>query len=333
MPKDTFWALGLGDSFVVVCPSLDLVAVRTGTGNVKSQLPGGDDWGKRVEGFFRLVVRAVQDPPGPSPVIKEVRWASADTVIRLARGSDNWPMTLGHDGALYAAYGDGWGFDPRVPEKLSLGFARVTGFPPDIAGENIRSKTGEQTGDGKEGKKASGLLMVDGTLYMWVRNAKNAQLAWSKDRGKTWEWAGWTVSASFGCPTFLNYGEGYKEARDNYVYTYSPDADGAYEAADRMVLIRAERGRHLPWFDSYEFFAGLGADGKPRWTRDEKERRAVLSNLGKCFRSMVCYNGALKRYLWCVTLPIKEKRGTYGLAIYDAPEPWGPWTTAYMAEK
>src|SRR5262249_60266742 len=61
MPKDTFWALGLGDSFVVVCPSLDLVAVRLGVGSTKSQLPGGDDWGKRVEGFFRLVVRAARE--------------------------------------------------------------------------------------------------------------------------------------------------------------------------------------------------------------------------------------------------------------------------------
>jgi CubicO group peptidase (beta-lactamase class C family) len=63
MPNDTYWALGLGDSFVLVCPSLDIVAVRLGVGSVKSQLPGGDkpgDWGRRVEGFFRLVVVAAR---------------------------------------------------------------------------------------------------------------------------------------------------------------------------------------------------------------------------------------------------------------------------------
>jgi CubicO group peptidase (beta-lactamase class C family) len=65
LPKDAFWALGLGDSFVLVCPSLDVVAVRLGTGSVKSQLPGGDraeDWGKRVEGFGRLLRKAVREP-------------------------------------------------------------------------------------------------------------------------------------------------------------------------------------------------------------------------------------------------------------------------------
>jgi hypothetical protein len=27
-----------------------------------------------------------------------------------------------------------------------------------------------------------------------------------------------------------------------------------------------------------------------------------------------------------------DTRFTGGLAIYDAPEPWGPWTTAYFTE-
>ena len=46
---------------MLVCPSLDIVAVRLGTGSVKSQLPGGDrpeDWGKRVAGFGRLLRKA-----------------------------------------------------------------------------------------------------------------------------------------------------------------------------------------------------------------------------------------------------------------------------------
>ena len=64
MPDDAYWAHGLGDSFVLVCPSLDIVAVRLGVGSVKSQLAGGErpeEWGKRVAGFFRLVVAAARD--------------------------------------------------------------------------------------------------------------------------------------------------------------------------------------------------------------------------------------------------------------------------------
>jgi CubicO group peptidase (beta-lactamase class C family) len=65
LPRDAFWALGLGDSFVLVCPGLDVVAVRLGTGSSRSQLSGGDrpeDWGKRVEGFGRLLRKAVREP-------------------------------------------------------------------------------------------------------------------------------------------------------------------------------------------------------------------------------------------------------------------------------
>jgi CubicO group peptidase (beta-lactamase class C family) len=331
IPKDAFWALGLGDSFVVVCPSLDLVAVRMGTGSKQSQLPGGDDWGGRVAGFFRLVTRAVQGPPRPSPVIVGLRWAPADTVIRRAKGSDNWPLTWGDDGDQYTAYGDGWGFEPRVPEKLSLGLARVLGDPPDFRGVNVRSASGEQKGDGRAGKKASGILMVDGVLYLWARNAGNSQLAWSADHCQTWTWADWKFTESFGCPTFLNFGRNYAGARDEFVYVYSPDADGAYDPADRMVLARVPKAR-VRERDAYEYFRGLDPAGKPLWTREVRQRGAVLTNPGRCYRSAVTYDAGLKRYLWCQTLP-QGARGPYGLTVYDAPEPWGPWTTAFAAEK
>jgi hypothetical protein len=90
MPKDTFWALGLGDSFVLACPSLDVVLVRLGTGSTASQLGDDKDWGRRVANLFKLVVQAVQPSPAEGPAIKGVRWAPAESILRLAKGSDNW---------------------------------------------------------------------------------------------------------------------------------------------------------------------------------------------------------------------------------------------------
>src|SRR5262249_12567999 len=137
VPKDTFWALGLGDSFVVVCPSLDLVAVRLGVGAEKSQLPGDGQWGKGVGGVFRLRVKGGRDPGPPNPVIKGIAGAPKDAIVRRAKGGDNWPLTWADDGDLYAAYGDGNGFEPQLKEKLSLGFAKVSGSPPDFTGVNF----------------------------------------------------------------------------------------------------------------------------------------------------------------------------------------------------
>jgi CubicO group peptidase (beta-lactamase class C family) len=334
IPRDAFWALGLGDSFVLVCPSLDLVAVRLGVGSTKSQLPGGEkpeDWGKRVEQFGALLVRAVRDPCPPSPVIRRVDWAPPGAIVRKAKGSDNWPMTWADDDHLYTAYGDGNGFEPYVPEKLSLGFARIAGLPPDFTGSNIRSASGEQKGNGKAGKKGSGLLMVDGVLYLWARNAGNAQLAWSADHGQTWQWADWKLTTSFGCPTFLNFGENYAGARDDYVYVYSHDADSAYQPADRMVLARVPKGK-IRQREAYEFFKGLDAGGQPSWTKDAAERGAVFTHAGRCYRSGISYDAPLKRYLWCQTLPGDDPRFKGGFGVFDAPEPWGPWTTVYYTE-
>ncbi len=336
IPRDAYWAMGLGDSFVLVCPSLDLVVVRLGVGSQKSQLPGSDNWdswGERVARFFKLVVDAVRVPPyPPSHRIKEIVWSPKETIVRQAEGSDNFPITWADDDNLYTAYGDGWGFAPKTPEKLSLGFAKIIGAPPDFVGVNVRSATGEQKGQGAAGKKASGMLMVDGVLYMLTRNAGNAQLAWSTDYGKSWEWCDWKFTTSFGCPTFLNFGRNYAGARDDYVYLYSSDSDSAYVPSDRMVLARVRKDQ-IRNRDAYEFFQRLDAHGNPVWTKDVHQRGAVFAHAGKCYRSGITYHPALRRYLWVQILPGADPRFKGGFGIYEAPEPWGPWRTAYYTDE
>lgn len=44
------------------------------------------------------------------------------------------------------------------------------------------------------------------------------------------------------------------------------------------------------------------------------------------------YNAGIKRYLWCQTGPGEDTRYAGGFAICDAPEPWGPWTTAFHTD-
>jgi len=275
----------------------------------------------------------------PSPVIKKIEWAPLDEVIRLARGtgkdgSDIWVNTWADDGHLYTAYGDGRGFDPIIDIKLSMGFARVEGSPPDIKGVNIRSASGETVGHGPRGGKPSGMLMVDGILYILVRNMANSILAWSTDHSRTWTWANWKFTQSFGCPTFLNYGPNYAGARDNYVYIYSPDQETAYDAADGMILARVPK-QSIADREAYEFFVRLAEDGRPVWTKDFAEHGPVFTLPGRCYRSTVSYNQGLGRYLWCQTrmLPGEDARFKGGLAIYDAPEPWGPWTEVWSVEE
>ena len=338
VPRDAFWSWGLYDSLIVVIPSLDLVVSRISRDGPKAS------WDRKWSGHYEVLKPFLQPiaaaavgpktkaeaPYPPSPTIGDVRWAPAHTVVRKASGSDNWPMTSAADGAIYTAYGDGWGFKPKVKEKLSLGFAKITGTPPDFTGVNLRSVTGETRGDGPRGKKASGILSVDGVLYILARNADNSQVASSTDEGKTWVWCDWRFTESFGCPTFLNFGPDYDGARDEFVYVYSPDTDTAYVPADRMVLARVAKNR-ITRRQAYQFFQRLDQRGNPVWIGDIGRRGAVFEDAGHCGRSIVSYNRGLRRYFWVQVLTGDDPEERTGLAIYDAHQPWGPWTTVYHA--
>ncbi len=331
-PRDAYWSWGLYDSLIVVVPSLDIVVARAG----RSWRRNSDRHYDVLRPFLEPIAASVQTPgaapPYPqSPVIKELEWDPADTIMRKAEGSDNWPATWADDGKLYTAYGDGWGFVPKTAEKLSLGLAAVDGPPRAFIGTNIRSPSAEQKGGGPAGKKASGLLMVDGVLYMWVRNARNAQLAWSRDHAKTWTWANWRFSESFGCPSFLNFGKNHQGARDGHVYVYSQDSDSAYEPSDATVLARAPKDR-LRNRGAYEFFVRLDKDGAPVWSSDVTQRGPVLANPGRCYRTTASYSPSLDRYLLCQLHAGIENVEHGGFGIFDAPEPWGPWTTAFYTE-
>jgi hypothetical protein len=315
VPRDAFAGSGAAHQEIFVIPSLDLIVVRNG--EVLGDT-GPGYWGPPYAVLLKPLMEAVtQRAPYPSsPVIKGA--AFGKEIRREAIDSDNWPMTWGEDDAQYTSYGDGFGFEPHVERKLSMGFARITGGPGDFRGVNLRSD-GERTGGGAAGPKASGILMVDGVLYLWVRNMANSQLAWSTDRGKTWQW-GFKMDAGFGSPAFLNFGRNYAGARDGFVYTYSQDGPSAYDADNGVMLARVPKGR-IRDRGAWEFFERLDG-GRPVWTSESTRRGAVFSYPANCERVDVVYDAGIGRYLMALGY---DHDGGWGL--FDAPEPWGPWTT------
>jgi CubicO group peptidase (beta-lactamase class C family) len=156
LPRDTYYGAGAGDQLLIVVPSLNLIVVRNGETLAPEPKDPRDVFeafhDARVKILFEPILDAIMDRPQPagaapyppSKVITGIAWAPKAAIIRKAPGSDNWPLTWTDDDRQYTAYGDGWGFEPLLPKKLGLGFARVEGNPPDFKGENIRSPTGEQ---------------------------------------------------------------------------------------------------------------------------------------------------------------------------------------------
>ena len=251
-------------------------------------------------------------------------------ITSAATGSDTWPITWADDDNLYTAYGDGNGFNPKVPSKLSLGFAKVSQGPASFSATNIRSSSGEQIGDGASGKKASGMLMVNGVIYMWVRNADNAghqsQLAWSNDHMQTWTWATWKFE-ELGYCCFLNFGQHYAGARDTFVYVYSPNTTSAYDETDEVVLARVSKNR-ISVESAYEFVSGFDVNGVPQWSSNIANRTAVFTLVGGCNRLDVVYNIPLQTYI----MVMRSRARVGGLnqfSIYTTQEPWGPWSQIY----
>lgn len=273
-----------------------------------------------------------------SQLITRIIWDK--DLVKLEADGDNWPITWVDDELQITAYGDGKGFDSQNPD-LSLGFAKIFGEPPHHRGENFISDADTPEGGGPSGIKASGLLMVDDILYMFVRNYKppnsddftNSRLAWSTNYGVNWTWAEWYFSDTFGCPEFVQFGKNYQGARDNYVYIVSQANDSAYDYSPDIVMSRIHKDR-VSDISCYEFFAGLDSNSSPIWSSDITELEPIFVDPKGTQRISMTYNTALKRYILTTSHRPTDSNATHtgALGVFDAPEPWGPWTTVYYDE-
>jgi hypothetical protein len=287
-------------------------------------------------------VSAQATSPYPaSPVIKGISF-DWSTHIRLAQGSDNWPITWAADGHQYTVWGDGGGFGgTNRLGRVSLGVAKVQGPPEDYQVANVRGgHNAAYRGD--LGGKSYGIISIDGVLYMWVGPGSNtesyeeARLYSSRDYGASWTAADWAFVKADGLimPTILNFGQDYAGARDHYVYHYfielqGDPADLGVQVPGKIHLLRVEQREILSSKSSYEYFNGLDSQGNPRWSADIKVKEPVFEDPnGVGWNLAVSYNAGLGRYI-LTTEHTRTNRGNLG--IFDAPEPWGPWTTvAYM---
>ena len=271
-----------------------------------------------------------------STTVTRLTWDSELLKMEGCISGDNWPIAWVNDDLQITAFCDGKGFSRQAP-SLSQGFACVYGDPPDFHAENFKSDADTPMGGGSKGIKASDMIGVDGVLYMFVRNYKppgsddftNARLARSTNLGVNWTWAEWHFSDTFGCPAFVQFGKNYQGARDDYVYVASQANDSAYGFSPDIVMARVRIDSVMDR-DRYEFFAGRDVSGAPRWSRDIAERKPIFTDPKGTQRIAITFNPGLGRYILATShLAGKEATHTAALGVFEAPEPWGPWSTVY----
>lgn len=285
--------------------------------------------------LLALTADAQRPPYPPSSVIAGITldWG---THKREAQGSDNWQLTWADDDHQYAAWGDGGGFGgTNSAGRVSLGVARVEGSWNNYKGINVWGGKDALNKAAFEGK-SWGMVCVKGVLYMWVvpksllaDMQSEARLYRSTDHAATWEPAPWAFTHRDGLtiPTICQFGRDYRGARDGYVYHYfiRPADNTGYniQRPGAIYLLRSPAAR-LMEREAYEFFAGM-KNGKPAWSREVSAKRPVFEDPnGTDWVSSVTYNPGLKRYI-LMTSHTESSRGLWG--VFDAPEPWGPWTT------
>jgi len=310
--------------------------------------------------YFVLIITSLflseclqaQKPPYPqSEVIKDIKfhWAFHN---RLASGSDNWPVTWADDDKQYLVWGDGGGFGgTNSIGRSSIGVARIEGNWHSFQTSNIWGGYNPENQHDIIGK-SYGIVCINSVLYMWVGmfNTKEDQfdevkIAHSKDHGASWEFTDWSLTRKEGImmPTFCNFGKNYEGAKDDYVYSYLirfQSYEGSDDYPDKVDwlncqkpglidLARVPRSQVLER-DAYSFFAVI-ENGRPVWTKELNQRKPVFENpdgVGWCIN--VSFNEGIQRYM-LTSEHTETHRGNIG--IFDAPNPWGPWTIVCYQEK
>jgi hypothetical protein len=276
-----------------------------------------------------------QDAPYlPSPVIESITW-HWDTLKQAAPGSDLWPITWASDGHLYAAWGDGGGFGgTNCDGRVAMGLARIEGSPQAFVAANVNGgKDPEHPSSFPDKGKTGGIVCVDGTLYARLNMQDgewpdvNHGLIWSRDLGATWETAPWVFPKGDGRfrPTgFVQFGQDYGAVPDHlagFVYLH-----GDRQARRGNTFMgRVPRDR-LSDRNAYEFIAGFAAHGAPVWGPDVDQVQPIFRDADGGIGS-VTYVPSLDRYIGA-----GYHGGPNQLGVFDAPEPWGPWTTVAYYE-
>ena len=315
-----------------------------------------DGW--YVAQLLALRGNAAGDLRAPYPhsqLIGGVRWDFSTLLShRQAIGSDIWPTTWAADDRVYAAWGDGGGFEgterSKITGRASLGFARISGTPDaadpsSITGKNVWGQAPAfAEAQANFGGKVVDLISVNGVLYaqggLWTaancgcpdptlrpeQNPVEHTLAWSQDLGRTWLLAPWVSAADLG--SSLQFGKDYAGAFDPaHVYFFyqrdvSRDATHIYLRRVRSAELTADPATP----GHFEYWAGFGSNS-PLWSTTEADAQAVFSDsnapAGTYAGASVVYDAPLGRYL----LAAWHGPATGQIGFFEAPSPWGPWAT------
>ncbi len=264
----------------------------------------------------------------PPPVIDSI-YVSGSPIRPFYSWGDLWMNTWADDGNLYTAWGDGGGVE-EDGTYTDCGIACLKGTLPLIeAGERCRDAPTPEPG---VNDKPSSLLFLDGRLCGHFHSPLGdpwiGYLAYSDDYGRTWTRIGfyrdgtspppgaspWTRDrlSRFRCMFFINMGQNYELNQDGFVYGLGIGREWSWYGGVRLARVP----RHeILQYESYEYLSGFEKN-EPLWSSLQLDAIA-LPNLSTWDQGSAMYHPGIERYLFLTSCD-----------LYEAPTPWGPWTSA-----
>ncbi len=256
---------------------------------------------------------------------------------------DTYPMTWADDDEIYASAGDpNWG-----GKNDGLDIEMFAGVPPHYTITRVNPMT-DYRGFGGKGPKPTGMICVNGVLYLAFQNilgakspahgtksqhGSDAMIVSSRDHGKTWAPAFKEIQAPmfpgyiFGGPAFVNTGRNNAQAPDQYVYAVSTDQwdNGSFLRVGRVPAESIQDVSAWQWISELENY------DRPQWTSDLQQAIPVFTDDRHISLPDMVYIASIKRYLfltWRLHKDFSPHDGTE-LMICDAPHPWGPFSLVH----
>jgi len=282
-----------------------------------------------------------------SKVIKSFKWTGERQGYPEENiKGDTYPMTWADDNEIYTSSGD-----PNWGETLSgLDVEMFSGGPDDYKITKYNHMN-DYLGWGGNGPKPSGMICVDGILYLAFQNfldggklphsvksqpGSDAHILHCNPKWNQWFPSYKAIEkpmfpgSRFGGPSFINYGKNNENARDDYVYAISGDQ---WDNGSNVRLGRVPKGNIVDR-GYWEFVCSFDKDGNPAWNCDIDHSIPILSIHRFIGLPEMVYLSEIKRYLfltWHLKGDFDPDAGT-DLLILEAPEPWGPFSLVYFEE-
>ena len=305
-------------------------------------------------GLSALLLPAVEasaNPYPPSPILAGISWSEASKQ-RHAADSDLWDSAWASDDTVVAGWGDGEGFSGRA--KAQMGFTQLSGSPSDgtLVGTDVFYGMGnppECPGDSPPvlgGKPTGTAALPNGLIYslhlsgadLGGGNCASQWLARSTDNGTSWtDHIGnidWPDPNGFAPSAVLQYGRAQAGALapdrtgTPYLYLYGTKASRpVYE--QYLARVPASPAHSIEALSAWQYYSGADASGNPLWSASSSLARPVWIDTNNGQWLEVTFDKAIGRYLAyndhgysCQGQPCERQ-----LSLFDAPSPWGPWTT------